>query len=176
MDEPRAQVLDSRQLYTGRIVTLDVDRVRTPGGREVSMEVVRHPGSVVLVAMPEPRAIFLVRQYRYAVDRWIWELPAGSLNPGEDPTTAAVRECHEEVGLVPTRVERLGAFFPTPGYCSEEMIFYRLTGLQTPAATGERDEDEDLEPRVFGLDEVRALLRSGEIVDMKTAVGLTLIQ
>ena len=127
--------------------------------------------------MPAPERIILIRQYRYTIDRWIWELPAGSLKPGEDPDVAAARECEEEIGLVPGSVRRMRSFYPTPGFCDEEMIFYRCTDLQQPSAdsTAQKDEDEDLEPRTFTLDEARRLVIEGEIVDLKTAVGLTLL-
>ena len=82
--------------------------------------------------MTDAGEVVLVRQYRHAIGRWAWELPAGSLKHGEDPEKAAIRECHEEIGLIPARMERLGAFFPTPGYCDEEMNFYRATGLRAP--------------------------------------------
>lgn len=168
---------ERRVIYDGRIFRIEVDRVRLPSGHTVSMELVRHPGSVVLLPMPAPDRIILIRQYRYSIDRWIWELPAGSLKPGEDPAAAAARECEEETGFAPTHVERLRSFFPTPGFCDEEMIFFRCSDLRQPSAdsTAKKDEDEDLEPRIFSLDEARGLIRSGEIVDLKTVAGLTLI-
>lgn len=162
-------------VFSGRIFSVHVDRVRMPGGREVSLEVVRHPRSVVLAPMPDLERVILVRQYRYAVDRWIWELPAGTLDPGEAPEAAARRECHEEIGKVPRRVARIGAFFPTPGYCDEEMIFFRLDGLDEPTTEAHLDEDEMLEPKVFALTEVCAMIARGEIVDMKTVVGISLL-
>lgn len=177
MTTPKATRESRRHVYQGRIFSLDVDRVTLPSGHAVDLEIVRHPGSVVLLAMPSTREIILVRQYRYAIDRWIWELPAGSLKPSEDPDAAAARECEEEIGLVPGRVEPLRRFFPTPGFCDEEMIFYRCTDLRPPAAdsTVRKDDDEDLEPRTVSIDEARAMIARGDIVDMKTAVGLTLI-
>jgi ADP-ribose pyrophosphatase len=177
MTERKATLKQRRTVYEGRIFDLEVDTVELPTGHTVKMEIVRHPGSVVLLPMPSPDEIVLVRQYRYTIDRWIWELPAGSLKRGEDPEAAAVRECEEEIGLFPGRVERLRAFFPTPGFCTEEMIFFRCSELRAPAAesTAQRDEDEDLEPRTLTLAEARVLLASGRIVDLKTAVGLSLL-
>jgi ADP-ribose pyrophosphatase len=141
------------------------------------MEIVRHPGSVVLLATPSDNEIILIRQYRYTIDKWIWEVPAGSLKPNEDPARAAARECEEEIALQPRRVERLRSFYPTPGFCNEEMIFFRCSDLGPPApdSTAKKDEDEDLEPRTFTLDEARAMLTRGEIVDLKTAVALSLL-
>jgi len=167
--------LASRVAFEGRVFTVAVDRVRLPHGPEVDLEVVRHRASVVLLPMPDPEHVVLVRQYRYPIDRLVWELPAGTLEPGEDPRAAALRECEEETKLAAASAERLAAFFPTPGYCDEEMIFYRLTGLTRPDAPAAHDEDEHLEPRVFPVAEARAMIRTGEIVDMKTALGLLLV-
>jgi ADP-ribose pyrophosphatase len=118
-----------------------------------------------------------VRQYRYAVDRMLWELPAGSLEPGEDPVSGAARECEEEVGLVPGRIELLGCFYPTPGFCDEEMRYYRLTDMRAPAAnsTAHQDADEHLEVRTFRVADVMKMVEAGEVPDLKTAFGVTLI-
>lgn len=177
MTTKSAKLEERQTIYRGRIFTLEVDRVELPSGHTVNMEVVRHPGSVVLLPTPSRDEIVLIRQYRYTIDRWIWELPAGSLKPGEDPEKAAARECEEEIGLVPGRVERLRAFFPTPGFCDEAMIFYRCSELGPPApdSSARRDEDEVIEPRTFTLTEARRLLREGEIIDLKTAAGLALL-
>jgi ADP-ribose pyrophosphatase len=165
----------SRVAFEGRIFAVHVDRVELSGGRELTIEIVRHPASVVLMPLPDPEHIILVRQYRYPVDRWVWELPAGSIDPGEAADAAARRECHEEIGKVPRRIERLGSLFPTPGYCDEEMIFYQLDGLDEPSDAAHLDEDEILEPRTFSLDDVRAMIRRREIVDMKTVAGIALL-
>jgi ADP-ribose pyrophosphatase len=170
-----AAVLSSRTIYTGRIISVHLDRVKLPHGATVNMELVRHPGSVVMIPMPGPGEVILVRQYRYAVGRALWELPAGSLDPGEDPLTGAARECHEEIGLVPGRIEQVGFFYPTPGFCTESMTFLRCLDLAKPSVAAHQDEDESVEPRTFTLDQVRAMVRSGEIVDMKTALGVTLV-
>jgi ADP-ribose pyrophosphatase len=164
--------LSHERVFDGRVFDVDRDRVRLRNGREVTIEVVRHPKSVVLLPVPEPGRIVLIRQYRYAVNRWLWELPAGSVDEGEEPEAAARRECHEEIGLVPETVVRLGSMFPTPGYCDEEMLFFRLSGLGEPAHAAQADEDEDIEPQTFTIGEARDMVRRGEIVDMKTVAGL----
>jgi ADP-ribose pyrophosphatase len=176
-DVKHAQLLERREVYRGRIFRLEVDRVTLPTGYTVNLEIVRHPGSVVMIPIPEPGKVILIRQYRYTLDRWIWELPAGSLKPGEDPAVAAARECEEEIGLVPMRVERLRGFYPTPGFCDEEMIYFRCEELRPPApdSSARKDEDEVIEPRTFSVAEARALVATGEIVDLKTAAGLALI-
>src|SRR5690348_9281182 len=141
-----------RKVFEGRIFTVQVETITLPKGGTFNAEIVRHPGSVVLVPMTADGNVILVRQYRHAIGRWVWELPAGSLEPGEDPARAAARECQEEIGLIPARSEKLGSLFPTPGYCDEEMNFYRLTGLREPTAADEAahaDADEDIETRAF---------------------------
>jgi ADP-ribose pyrophosphatase len=170
-----ADVVSSRVVHPGRVFSVTVDEVRLPHGRQAMLEIGRHPASVILIPMPDPAHVILVRQYRYAVDRFLWELPAGSIDPGEDLESAARRECHEEIGLVPTRAEKIASMFPTPGYCDEEMTFFRLTGLVKPESTAAQDPDEHIEPRSFSLDEVRTMIARGDIVDMKTVAGVTLV-
>jgi len=167
--------LSTERAFTGKVFNIDRDRVRMRNGREVTVDVVRHSKSVVLIPVPEPGHVTLVRQYRYAVNSSLWELPAGSVDPGETPEQAARRECHEEIGLVPATIVRVSAMFPTPGYCDEQMIFFRLSGLETTDEQAHVDEDEDIEARTFELREAREMIRRGEIVDMKTIVGLGLI-
>ncbi|HYB97316.1 MAG TPA: NUDIX hydrolase [Vicinamibacterales bacterium] len=173
-----AELLARTTVYKGRIFQVEVDAVKLPSGHTVDMEIVRHPGSVVLLPIPEPGAIILIRQYRYTIDRWIWELPAGSLKPDEDPDEAAARECEEEIGLAPARVTRLRGYYPTPGFCDEEMIYYRCEDLRPPApdSTARKDDDEEIEPKTFTLDDADALVQSGEIVDLKTLAGLALLR
>ncbi len=170
--------LNGETVYDGRVFRVERDRVRMPNGREATLEVVRHHGSVVLMPMPEPGQVILVRQYRYAVDEHLWELAAGSLDPDEDPAAGAARECEEETGWVPEKVELVGRFYPTPGYCDELMNFFRLTGLarRTAGAAALPDEDEDLEVRTFTVEELKRMLRRGEVRDLKTAVGVGLIE
>ncbi len=167
--------LSHERVYDGKVFDVDRDRVRMPNGREVTVDVVRHPKSVVLVPIPEPGRVVLVRQYRYAVNAFLWELPAGSVDEGETPEQAAARECHEEIGKVPGTVVRLGAMYPTPGYCNEEMVFFRLSNLEEPTEKAELDEDEDIEVQVFDLPQAREMVRRGEITDMKTVAGLAMI-
>lgn len=164
-------------VYKGRVFSVEVDRVVLPNGRETELAVVRHRPSVVLIPVKDDGQIVMIRQYRHALGRDIWELPAGSVDTGESAEAAAARECEEEIGQMPTRVERLGSFYPTPGYCDEEMIFFRVSGLQPPAADSPHrpDDDEDIETRVMPAAEAKAMVARGEIVDLKTAYALTLV-
>ena len=167
--------LTHERVYDGKVFDVDRDRVRMPNGREVTVDVVRHSRSVVLIPVPEPGKVILIKQYRYAVNRWLWELPAGSVDDGEQPEAAARRECHEEIGQVPDTIVRLAALHPTPGYCDEEMLFFRLSGLSQPTEAAAQDEDEDIEPRVFSIADAREMIRRGEITDMKTVAGLGMV-
>jgi ADP-ribose diphosphatase len=162
MNEAPPEVQNSTIAFEGRIFKIEVDTLRFPDGRVVKMEAVRHRGSVV----------------RYVVDRWLWELPAGSIDQGETADAAALRECHEEIDKIAGRAQRLGTYFPSPGFCDEAMNFFLLTDLRdrrAGEAAAHQDPDELLTVKEFALADVRTMIRAGEIVDMKTIVGMTLI-
>ena len=178
--EPQEGIVprEIKKVFEGRIFDVQIETLALPKGHELKAEVIRHPGSVVLVPVLADGRIILVRQYRAPLRRWVWELPAGSLEPGEDVENAARRECQEEIGLVAGAIERLGSFFPTPGYCDEEMNFFRLSELRKPREGDEAaqpDEDEDIETKTCSIDEIRQMVASGEIIDLKTVAGLTLL-
>jgi ADP-ribose pyrophosphatase len=166
-----------REVFSGRIFSVVVESLTLPRGERLEAELIRHPGSVVLVPVTDEGQIILVRQYRPALARWVWELPAGSLKAGESPEAAASRECQEEIGLVPGQLEGLGSFFPTPGYCDEIMHFFKVTGLRPPAASeiALPDEDEDIEPRAFSQAEIKKMIADGGVIDLKTVGGLSLL-
>jgi ADP-ribose pyrophosphatase len=176
MDKP-AVPHQIRKVFEGRVFSVVVESITTRKGGKMDVEIVRHPGSVVLIPITDAGQIVLVRQYRHSIGRDAWELPAGTLKPNEEPSSAAERECHEEIGLIPSTLERLGAFYPTPGYCDEEMNFYKATGLREPRAGehAEQDEDEDIEKQAFSVDQIRSMIRRGEIIDLKTVAGLALL-
>ena len=165
-----------RKVFDGRIFSVVVESIVLPNGLPLEAELIRHPGSVVLVPVTDSGEIVLVRQYRPAIKQWLWELPAGSLKPGEDIEAAARRECHEEIGLIPERLEKLGAFYPTPGFCDELMHVYKASALRTPThdEVARPDEDEDIETKAFFLDDIRRMIAAGEIVDLKTLVAVGL--
>ena len=170
------ELLSRDTIFNGSVFDVERDRVRFEGGREVSLDVVRHRASVVLIPMPSPDEVILVRQYRHAIERWIWELPAGTSEPDESPDAAAARECHEEVGLVPGKMTNAGTLFPTPGFCDEAMTFYIAEDLREPSHAAALDEDEQLEPKTFTVAELEAMARRGELEDMKTICGLELLR
>jgi len=164
------------RIYEGRVFAVEVGRLAFPYGSTHEVEVVRHRPSVVLVPLLDDGRIVLIRQYRPSVARMLWELPAGSVDPDEPIEEAARRECAEETKLVPALVERLAALYPAPGFCDEQLVFFRVSGLQPqgPDSPYHADEDEDIETRICTVAEARAMVVSGEIVDLKTAYGLSL--
>jgi ADP-ribose pyrophosphatase len=164
-------------IYKGRVFSVETGRRRFPNGTEHDVAIVRHAPSVVLIPIDGDGRVIIVRQYRAPLDREIWEFPAGRLDEGESADDAARRECEEEIGVVPHRVERLGGFYAAPGFCDEELIFFRVSDLRPPPpdSPNKPDEDEDITTRTVPVAEVRAMLARGEIVDLKTAYALTLI-
>jgi len=167
--------LDSRRIYTGRVVRLDVDTVRFPDGSTGQLELIRHPGAAAIVpcASDPPGAdptILLIRQYRYATGGQLWEIPAGTLDPGEDPEACARRELMEETGVTAARLQRLTSIWTTPGFTNEVIHLYLATGLTTGEPSRERDEFIEVVPQP--LSRVLALIREGEIRDAKTVVAI----
>lgn len=167
--------LASETVFTGRVFSVTRDLVRLPHGSETTLDIVRHRGSVVLLPMPDDHSVILVRQYRHALGRTVWEVPAGTLEEGEDAVEGARRECHEEVGRWPEDVELLASLYPSPGYTTEVMHFYRATKLTVPSHAAAHDPDEDLEVRTVTLHELDAMITAGDVVDMKTVVARQLL-
>ena len=169
-----SRVISRKVAFAGRVFRVERDTVRLPNGRTSIQDIVRHRGSVVLVPLPKPGHVILIRQYRHAIGRWIWELPAGTLDPGESARHAARRECEEEIGLTPLGLKRVAALYPTPGICDERMVFYLCTRLVPPKGPVAHDADEDIHPRTFSFRAAGRLVERGEIRDMKTVIGLSL--
>ena len=168
----RARRLHSRRVYAGKVLALDVDEVEEPGGVRAVREVVRHHGSVAALAVHADGTVVLVRQYRYAVDEELWELPAGRLDPGESAEGGARRELEEETGLAAERLEAMGVFYTTPGFCDEIMHLFRATGLRSVPPRPEADER--IEVRSWPLEEAREMIRRGNVREGKTLVALLL--
>ena len=171
-DPASAHVLRHRRVHTGKVLDLDVDEVVEPGGVRGVREVVRQRGSVAALPVFDDSRVVLVRQYRYAVDALVWELPAGRRDPGESPEEGAQRELEEEVGLHAARLEPICTFWTTPGFCDEVMHLFRATGLEPVPPRPEADEK--IEHATFTLDEAMAMVGRGEIREGKTLVALLL--
>jgi 8-oxo-dGTP pyrophosphatase MutT (NUDIX family) len=160
-----------RTIYSGRLLTIHEDDVRLEDGTAAHREVVAHPGAVAIVAIDDADRVVLVRQWRHAVGRALWELPAGTRDPEEEPDHTAERELAEETGLRAASIRKLIAAPLTPGYSTEVMHFYVATGL-TEGPT-DRDVDERMDVAHLSRDAVTGLIRAGE-VDVKTIAGLAL--
>lgn len=164
-------------VFKGRVFAVEVERRRFPNGQEHEVAIVRHNPSVVIVPIQDDGRVVLIRQYRASIDRMMWEVPAGRVDDGEQPDAAAARECEEEIGLVPGSIERIRGLYPTPGFCDEELIFYKVRNLRKPAPDSPHkpDADEDIETMAVTIEEARAMVERGEIIDLKTAYGLSLV-
>ena len=172
-------LLRTDRVYTGRIVSLDVDEVRYPNGLVGSLEMLRHPGAAAVVPFlddpraPDPR-ILLVRQFRHATGGYLWEIPAGRRNPGETPDSTARRELQEETGHACDRLDQLTWIWTTPGFTDEAIHLFMATGLQpAPAAL---EPDEVLDVHAIRWSAARAMIEHAEIVDAKTMVALLYVQ
>jgi ADP-ribose diphosphatase len=164
--------LSTRRVYDGKVLSLDLDEVEEPGGVTATREVIRHQGSVSALVVTADGKILLVRQYRYAVDESLWELPAGRLDEGESPEDGIQRELREEVGQRAELLERIAFFYTTPGFCDESMHLFRATGLVADRKAA--DDDERIEVGAFTVAELREMVASGEIREGKTLVAVLL--
>jgi ADP-ribose pyrophosphatase len=174
MSELTEKTIASEPAYLGKLVKLYVDTVELPNGGTAKREVVRHPGAVAMVPLLTTGEVLLVRQYRVAAAQVLLEIPAGTLNPGEDPHTAATRELQEETGYRPGNLVRLGGEFTAPGYTTEFIHLYLATELSE--STLDKDEDEFIEVVRMPLTEAIERIRHGEIQDGKTIIGLLLAE
>jgi len=170
----REHRLGGRRLYHGRILRLEVDRVRMPDGVETMREVVRHPGAAVVVPVLSDGRVVLVRQFRYPVGKVFLEVPAGKLAwGGEDPLACARRELEEETGYRAGEWRLLTAFFSAPGFTDERMHCFLATELEL-SGRPKPDEDECLQVETLPLVEAVRRVHSGEVEDGKTIIGLLL--
>lgn len=165
----------TRRAYTGRIISLDVDSVRFPDGSIGELEMIRHPGaSAVVPFLSDPAGddpqVLLIRQYRYAAEGYLYEIPAGRLDDGEDPEQCAARELKEETGCSASRFERMFTMFTTPGFTDERIHLFMAVGLERGEAAREQDEFLSLFP--VPLSRALEMVEAGEIQDAKTALGL----
>jgi len=170
---PQLKVLSSKTVFKGRVFHVTRDRVQEPNGVTAIREVIRHSGSVVVLAVDdsglEPR-VLLERQYRYAAQDYMLELPAGRIDPGEDPLAAGKRELLEETGYAANRWKRALFFYPSPGFLEETMTVFLARGLK--AGKAQPEDDERIEYELVPLPQVVKLILSGQIRDGKTIAGV----
>ena len=175
MKESTPGKVKSKRVYTGKVVSLDLDTVAFPDGSLGELEMIRHPGaSAVVPFLSDPLAedpqILLIRQYRYAADGYLYEIPAGRLNSGEAPHDCAARELKEETGCTADRLDHLLSFLTTPGFTDEKIHLFMATGLVAGETKHEADEFLDLQPML--LSRALEMVETGEITDAKTALAL----
>ncbi|MCC7365996.1 MAG: NUDIX hydrolase [Dehalococcoidia bacterium] len=173
VDEPDIalpETLSVETVYEGHLFDVELHRLRMANGVEALREQIQHPGAVAMVAVDHDGKLLMVTQYRHSAGRRLLELPAGTLEPGEDIRAAAVRELQEEVHRHPGRVEALGGFFVAPGYTTEYIHLFVCSDLSESVLEG--DEDEDIAVHTLTLDEALAAIERGEIVDAKSVVGV----
>ncbi len=166
------ELLQSETVYRGRAFEVRRERVRLPNGQSAELDIVAHPGAVTLVPIDEEGNVWMVRQYRHSAGQVLLELPAGTLEPGEDPRVCAERECREEIGMAPGRLTPLGECFLAPGYSTEYMYFFLAQDL-SPAPL-QADEDEDLRVERIPAAKLAERVASGELRDAKSLAALYL--
>lgn len=166
------EILSSRQVFDGHVVKVFIDEVRLPDGRTATWERVAHPGAVGMVPLTDSGEIMMVRQYRHAVRGVLLEIPAGKLDPGEEPFDCATRELAEEVGMKAGRMTELAQFYNSPGYSDERFFLFIAQDLEP--TSGESEEDEFLQLVNVPLEGALDMIASGEIRDAKSIIGITL--
>ena len=164
------KTLTTEKVFAGRVFEVEVQTVELTDGRPARREIVRHNGGACVLALDDRQRIYLVRQYRKPYDTELLEIPAGKLEPGEDPAACAARELLEETGLQAGQIEFLAAMYPSPGYCSEILSIYLATSLRQ--GTARPDEGEHLSCHPVLLADALAMVDRGEIHDAKTLVAL----
>ncbi|OQW30164.1 MAG: ADP-ribose pyrophosphatase [Nitrospira sp. SG-bin2] len=160
----------TRNIYTGKVVTLNIDTVTLPNGATIDLETIRHPGAAAVVPVKDDGTVVLIRQFRHAAGGFIYEIPAGKLQPGEDPLHCASRELEEEVGYRASSFELLTSIFTAPGFADEVIHVYKATGLTK--GRQQLDPDEVLDIIEMPLAEAVNKIEDGTIRDAKTIVGL----
>jgi len=164
--------ISRRVLHSGRIGSFGVEEVELPSGKRCTLDVLVHPGAAAAVLFPADDRVVLLRQWRHAVGLWLWEIPAGKLDPGEGPDDCISREIEEETGWRARTIERLGVMVPAPAYTDERIWLYEARDLER--GHGNLDDDEEIEVHEFGFDEALAMIARGDIIDAKTIAGLHL--
>ena len=164
------KTLSSQLIYEGRAVKLRVDMVEMPGGRKTTREIVEHGECVAVVPIDAEGNIILVSQFRKAIEKELLEIPAGGIEAGEDPVATVRRELREEIGYLPRKVDRLGGFYSTPGFCTEYLYLYLATDL-VPSQLHAEDTESIRLVRV-PVNHILSLINSGKICDAKSIAGL----
>lgn len=168
------ETINSEPVYHGKAFDVRRDQVRLPDGKDTLLDIVVHPGAVTLIPIDSQGNIYFVRQYRHAVGKELLELPAGTLNEGENPQVCALREVREEIGMSAATLKMIGQFFLAPGYSTELMYIYLATDLHPDPLPG--DEDEFITVKTITMSEVPEMISQGVIQDAKSLAALYLAQ
>lgn len=163
--------ISSKQLFSGRMLKLRQDEVELPNGTHAQREIIEHPGAVAIVPLLNQQVV-LVRQYRYATEKILLEIPAGKLNPNENPDECAARELEEETGYKAKTLRKLSSVYTTPGFTNEVIHIYLAQNLIKTCP--KPDEDEFIDREIYTYSQLNKLVNTGEIVDAKTLLGLFL--
>lgn len=163
------KIVSSREVYRCSLFRVTEDEAEDRSGFKIKRSIVRHPGSAVMMAIDPKDRVLLVRQYRLPAEKSLWELPAGKLDPGENPLQAARRELREETGYNARTWKKLLSFYPSPGYVGEKMTIFMATGLEEGDA--EPMDDERIETRWFTTLQLDRMIRTNELIDGKTMIG-----
>ncbi|MBN1151063.1 NUDIX hydrolase [candidate division WOR-3 bacterium] len=166
----REEMLKSETIFEGKIITVKKDTVRISEEKSAYREIALHKPAVAVVPVFD-EGIFLVKQFRYATGEFLWEIPAGIMEPGENPQQTAIRELIEETSLRPEKLEHLCSFYTTPGFSNEEVIIFISKDLHHDSSL-QPDPDENIEKKLFSLGELSLAVRNGTIKDSKTLIGI----
>lgn len=164
--------LSRKVLHSGRIGSFGIEEVELPSGRRCTLDVLKHPGAAAAVLFTSTTRVVLLRQYRHAVGLWLWEIPAGKLDPGEGPAECIAREIEEETGYRARSIDKLGVMVPAPAYTDERIWLYEARDVEL--GTMAHGADEEIEVHEFEFDEALAMIVRGDIIDAKTIAGLHL--
>ena len=167
----KPEVISTESIYKGRIFEVSLDSLRE-GGIEYKREIISHHGSAVIIPVFADKTIALVKQYRHAARKYLWEIPAGSLEKDEDAKAGAARELEEEIGVAARKIEKISEFYVSPGFLSEKMFVFLATDLTETAQNLEADEL--IEVKRFTFPQAFEMIRQGDIEDAKTIIGLVL--
>lgn len=170
------KTLSSQKIFTGKVISLQVDDVELPNGKTSKREIIKHPGAVAVIAITDDGKIVMVEQYRKAMERSLVEIPAGKLEPGEEPLKTAERELEEETGYVCERMEHVISFYTSPGFADELVHVYVAHQLSKKEDAASLDEDEFVEVIELTLEEAQQYIEEEKIYDAKTAYAVQYLQ
>ncbi|MBU5594281.1 NUDIX hydrolase [Amphibacillus sp. MSJ-3] len=166
------KTIQSEQIFSGRMIDLFVDQVELPNGEYSTREIIRHPGAVAVIAITDDHKLVMVEQYRKPLERSILEIPAGKLDPGEDPADTAIRELEEETGYTTDKLTFITSFYTSPGFADEILYLYLAEQLKVAKNGRETDDDEFVEVFEYGLDELVNFEATQRIHDIKTSYAI----